>query len=99
MATDWVRIRHKTTGGVTQVPERALPGWIDLGWEPVPDEIPEPPPRAGKGSGRDEWAAYAAFLGVAVSDDDSRDDIAAAVDQHLNDLAGDGDNEGVNNDG
>jgi hypothetical protein len=33
------------------------------------------PPRAGKGSGRDAWAAYAAERGVQVDDDASRDDI------------------------
>jgi hypothetical protein len=38
------------------------------------------PPRAGKGSGRDEWAAYAAAVGVVVDDDMSRDDIIDAVD-------------------
>lgn len=39
------------------------------------------PPRAGRGSGRDEWAAYAAELGLAVGPDASRDDIIAAVDE------------------
>lgn len=40
----------------------------------------EEPPRAGKGSGRAEWAAYAASVGVEVDDDATRDDIIAAVD-------------------
>lgn len=38
------------------------------------------PPRAGKGSGRDAWAAYAAGLGVDVDDDATRDEIIEAVD-------------------
>lgn len=38
------------------------------------------PPRAGKGSGRDEWAAYAASLGLELPDDAGRDEIIAAVD-------------------
>lgn len=37
------------------------------------------PPRSGKGSGRDAWAAYAASHGVEVGDDVSRDDIMAAL--------------------
>lgn len=49
------------------------------------DVVDEPaianePPRAGKGSGRNEWAAYAASLGIAVDPDATRDDIIAAVD-------------------
>lgn len=37
------------------------------------------PPRAGKGSGRDAWAAYASHRGVDVADDASRDDIVNAL--------------------
>lgn len=33
------------------------------------------PPRSGKGSGRDAWAAYAASRSVEVKGDASRDDI------------------------
>lgn len=47
----------------------------------IPVAGPAAPPRAGKGSGRDEWAAYAAELGLAVGPDASRDDIIAAVDE------------------
>lgn len=49
---------------------------------PAPGDAssPVPPPRAGKGSGRDEWAAYASALGVDVDVSASRDDIIAAVD-------------------
>lgn len=47
-------------------------------------EVPAPagseaPPRAGKGSGRDAWAAFAESRGVLVEDTDSRDEIIAAV--------------------
>lgn len=38
------------------------------------------PPRAGRGSSREAWAAYAATVGVTVGADDTRDDIIAAVD-------------------
>lgn len=38
------------------------------------------PPRKGKGSGRDAWAAYAETVDVVVEDDWSREDIIAAVD-------------------
>lgn len=61
-----------------------VPGWaadrIDPSFfEGDADAAVEAPPRAGKGSGRDEWAAYAASLGVDVDDDAGRDDIIAAV--------------------
>jgi hypothetical protein len=35
------------------------------------------PPRSGKGSGKEAWAAYADSLGVDVPGDASRDDIVA----------------------
>lgn len=38
------------------------------------------PPRGGEGSGRDEWAAYAASRGVDVDDAALRDDIIATLD-------------------
>jgi hypothetical protein len=37
------------------------------------------PPRAGKGSSRDAWALFAANHRVQVEDDDTRDDIIAAL--------------------
>ena len=37
------------------------------------------PPRAGKGSSRDAWVAFAASRSVHVEDEDSRDDIIAAL--------------------
>lgn len=58
--------------------------------EPDPGPVSEPvrlrepdmpePPRHGKGSGRDEWAAYARHLGVDVTLDARQRDIIAAVD-------------------
>jgi hypothetical protein len=38
-----------------------------------------PPPRHGKGSGREAWSAFAAGHGVQVENDASRDDIIAAL--------------------
>jgi hypothetical protein len=51
--------------------------------EPVPEPEPEDqaPPRAGAGSGRDVWAAYAESQGVEVTDDMTRDEIIAAVEE------------------
>jgi hypothetical protein len=65
-----------------------LPSWAeklvtnDAVFEGGADEAAasEAPPRAGRGSGRDEWAAYASSLGVAFDDDATRDEIVAAVD-------------------
>lgn len=37
--------------------------------------LPEPPPKGGKGSGEDKWREYAAAAGVDVSDAQDRDDI------------------------
>jgi hypothetical protein len=52
---------------------------------PEPEPEPEPgdqaPPRAGAGSGRDVWAAYAESQGVEVTDDMTRDEIIAAVEE------------------
>ena len=45
---------------------------------PRPDE----PPRVGRGSGRDAWAAHAAALNIDIDPDASRADIIAAVDAH-----------------
>lgn len=42
--------------------------------------VPGPPPKAGAGSSRDAWAAYAADVcHLSVADDDSRDAIIEAV--------------------
>ena len=43
--------------------------------------VPEEPPRGGPGSGRDAWVAYAGARGVEVTDDMSREDIMAALEQ------------------
>jgi hypothetical protein len=37
------------------------------------------PPRSGKGSGRDAWTEFAESREVHVEDEDSRDDIIAAL--------------------
>lgn len=42
-------------------------------------QVPDAPPKSGPGSGRDAWAAYAASLGVEVTDDMNRDDIVEAL--------------------
>lgn len=55
------------------------PGVNDVG-DGEPSQQVEPP-RAGKGSGRDVWAAHADSLNVAYADGASRDDIISAVDQ------------------
>jgi hypothetical protein len=42
---------------------------------------PSAPPLGGPGSGRDAWVAWAEHLGVEVTDDMTRDDIVAAIDE------------------
>jgi hypothetical protein len=49
--------------------------------EPEAEPEDQAPPRAGKGSGRDEWAAYAESVGLDVDDDMTRDEIIAAVEE------------------
>lgn len=46
-------------------------------WEE--ESQPEEPPRAGSGSGRDAWRAYAEARGIEVSPDATRDEIIAAT--------------------
>lgn len=48
--------------------------------EPAPDRppLPDPPPRAGRGSSLDAWQRWAGLAAVAVEDDMTRDDIIAA---------------------
>jgi hypothetical protein len=41
--------------------------------------VSDAPPKAGAGSSRDAWVAYAESKGVTVTDDMTRDDIVAAV--------------------
>jgi hypothetical protein len=45
--------------------------------EPAPD-LPEPPPRAGRGASQTAWAAWAQLAGVTVPDGMSRIDIISA---------------------
>ena len=45
--------------------------------EPAPD-LPEPPPRAGRGSSLSAWQIWAASAGVAVDGDMTRDQIISA---------------------
>lgn len=45
----------------------------------LPGAGTEPPPMSGAGSGRDSWAAYAAKVGVAVTDAMNREQIIEAV--------------------
>lgn len=49
--------------------------------EALPEVESHAPPRAGKGSGRDEWAAYAESQGVDVTDDMTRDEIIEATEE------------------
>lgn len=45
----------------------------------TPTDPDAAPPKAGAGSGKAAWAAYADRLGVEFDPDDGRDDIIAAV--------------------
>ena len=74
-------------GNADRVPAEVAEQIGGLAWEAqaAPEVIPaavpgQAPPRAGRGSGRDAWAAYAASRGVDVPGDASREDIIAAVD-------------------
>ncbi len=66
-------------------PDSDVPSWAEEqitnpnAWADS-DNGSEAPPKAGKGSGKDAWADYAAANDVDVPDDASRDDIIAALD-------------------
>lgn len=44
--------------------------------DPVPDDLPGPPPKSGKGSGLQAWIDYASAHGVAVPDGADKAEIA-----------------------
>lgn len=78
-----MRLRHRSTGVVVNVRDGKpmSAAWGPAGSSAGPSGAPtdEPPPKAGPGSGRTAWAAYASSAGVAVEDDMTRDDIIDAV--------------------
>lgn len=47
--------------------------------EEEPTDAVVEPPRAGRGSGRDAWVLFAAAHGVEVGDEDTREDVIAAL--------------------
>jgi hypothetical protein len=49
--------------------------------EPAIRLAAQPPPRSGRGSGRDAWVDFAAVQGVGVDDDASRDEIIADLEE------------------
>jgi hypothetical protein len=50
--------------------------------KPATTGASERPPKAGTGSGRDAWVAYAEGLGIEVTDEMGRDEIVELVDAH-----------------
>jgi hypothetical protein len=71
-------LRHPVSGVVVNVSDDTA---AVLGW-PLneADPVEGPPPKAGRGSGRDAWADYAHnVVGIQVGDGWTRDDIIAAV--------------------
>ncbi len=48
-----------------------------------PAKLPEPPPKVGKGSGREDWAKFAKKLGLEFADDTKRADLFKLVDAEL----------------
>jgi hypothetical protein len=71
-----MQYRHRDTGVVVDVRDGKV---MDGGfWGPV-SAGPQAPPKVGRGSSRNAWAAYAADQGVDVDDDMTRDDIIEAV--------------------
>lgn len=45
------------------------------------DNLPEPPPRSGKGSGVDKWVDYASAHKVAVPESSTREEIVELLDK------------------
>ncbi|MCZ0732212.1 hypothetical protein [Mycolicibacterium iranicum] len=75
---------EQRSGTLTDVPVELADHWTRRGWvarvEADEDPGPQRPPMSGVGAGRDDWAAYAASLGVHVDDEDKRADIIAKID-------------------
>jgi hypothetical protein len=71
---------HRATGrlvradGAKAARLSALSSWKNLDPPAV-----DPPPKSGRGSGRQAWADFADYAGVPVDDGMTRDDIVAAV--------------------
>lgn len=64
------------------VPAETVDSWAAQGWLPGPfPHADGRPPRNGPGSGLEAWQVYARARGIAITDDASRTDIFALVDQ------------------
>lgn len=80
-----VAMRNPETGAVEVFVSGAVPpDWVaeaisnpDL-WQ-ADEDTSEAPPKAGKGSGRQAWVAYAEAQGLGVDEDMSRDDIIERI--------------------
>ena len=70
-----LRLRNRISGVVVNVRDSKTLG---AEWGPA-DAGPQAPPKAGRGSSRQAWSDYASTVGVDVTDDMSRNDIAEAV--------------------
>lgn len=74
-------VRTRSNGYV--VPQEVLEAVLEVSDIKPGVEYPAPspePPRAGAGSSRGAWSAYAESLGIDVQDDDTRNDIMAKID-------------------
>lgn len=84
-----VHVYDKDQNPVVFGPDDDVPAWAakqmgphcfaDEGGEPSDREVGSVPPKAGAGSSKDAWAAYASEQGVDVEADASRDQIIQAV--------------------
>lgn len=73
------KVKNQAVWAATEAPLNEG-GELPSGVVPVHNGPGAEPPRSGKGSGRDAWAAYAEARGVSVPDEASRDDIIFALD-------------------
>lgn len=79
----WVTMRYPKSGGVHVFPERTQQFRESQGWELVADDLPTPagPARPAKNATTEAWREYAAAVGVSVTEEMTRDEIVAAVDE------------------
>jgi hypothetical protein len=70
------RLRHPGNGVVVNVSDDTA---ARLNWPAADEPAAGPPPKVGRGSSRDAWAAYAASQGVDVDEDMTRAEIIEAV--------------------
>lgn len=90
--TSYVHVQDDQGANHVFGPDDSVPGWAKKkitnpkAWDKAPAKSEEPdpnaaPPRAGAGSGKEAWVAFAAKHDVQLSDDATREDYIAELER------------------